>query len=74
MGLNMVNKKLQGASWVAFSVAMLSERSYRGKLAHWTKCLHLGVGQVASECTSGLNGLLGLPAAGSKQSFNSSGS
>ena len=35
----------------------LLPRSYRRKLAHWAKCLQLGVSQVASECTSGLNGL-----------------
>ena len=35
----------------------LLPRSYRRKLAHWAKCLKLGVSQVASECTSGLNGL-----------------
>ena len=35
----------------------LLPRSYRRKLAHWAKCLQLGVSQVASECMSGLNGL-----------------
>ena len=57
-----------GVNLLAFSVAMLSQRSHRGKLPHWAKCLHLGVSQVVSECTSGLNGLIGL-LAGSKQSL-----
>ena len=48
---------------LAFSVAMLRQRSYRGKPAHWAKRLPLGVSQVASECKPGLNELMGLPAA-----------
>ena len=57
-----INKKLRGASWVAVQQMLiiwpsLLPRSYRRKLAHWAKCLQLGVSQVASECTSGLNGL-----------------
>ena len=59
-----------GVNLLAFSIAMHIPRSYRGKLAYWAKCQHLGVSQVASECTSGSNGLMGLPAAGSKQSFD----
>ena len=42
---------------LAFSVAILSEKSNSRKLVHWAKCLHLRVGQVVSECTSSLNGL-----------------
>ena len=37
---------------LAFSVAILSQKPNSRKLAHWAKCLHLGVGQVVSECTS----------------------
>ena len=47
-----------GVNLLAFSVAMLSQKSHRGKLAHLANCLHLGVSQVASECTSGLNVLM----------------
>ena len=53
---------------LAFSVAILGQKSYNRKLAHWAKCLHLGVGQMVSECTSSLNGLTGLPVR-SKQSL-----
>ena len=42
---------------LAFSVAILSQKHNSRKLAHWAKCLHLGVGQVVSECTSSLTGL-----------------
>ena len=45
---------------LAFSVAILSQKPNSRKLVHWAKCLHLGVGQVVSECTSSLNGLTGL--------------
>ena len=45
---------------LAFSVAILSQKPNSRKLAHWAKCLHLGVGQVVSECTSSLNGLMSL--------------
>ena len=57
------NKKLQRASWAAvqqaFSFwAFLLPYGASRKLAHWAKCLHLGVGQVVLEkCTSSLNGL-----------------
>ena len=55
---SMMGRRATSVNLLAFSVAMLSQRTYRGKLVHWAKCLHLGVGQVASECTSGLNGLM----------------
>ena len=45
---------------LAFSVAILSQKPNSRKLAHWAKCLRLGVGQVFSECTSSLNGLTSL--------------
>ena len=56
------NKKLWGASWIAVQQMLiiwpsLLPRSYRRKLAHRAKCLQLSVSQLASECTSGLNGL-----------------
>ena len=59
-----MGRRATGINLLAFSIAMLSQRSYRGN--SWVSP------QVASECTS-LNGLfkLGLPAARSKQSLNS---
>ena len=45
---------------LAFSVAILSQKPNSRKLAHWAKCLRVGVGQVVSECTSSLNGLTSL--------------
>ena len=65
---SIMSRRATGVNLLAFSVAMLSQRSYRRKPAHWAKCLHLGVSQVVSECMSRLNRLMGLPA-GSKQSL-----
>ena len=62
------SSKEHHGSPLAFCIAILSQKSYSRKLADWTKCLQLRVGQVVSERTSGFNGLANLPAR-SKQSF-----
>ena len=38
-----------GVNLLAFSVAMLRHRTYRGRLVNWAKCLHLGGSQVVSD-------------------------
>ena len=55
-----MGRRATSINLLAFSVAILSQKSYSRKPAHWAKCLQLGVGQVVSECTLSLNGLTGL--------------
>ena len=54
---SIMGRRSTSINLLAFSVSILSWKSNSRKLAHWAKCLHLGVGQMVSECTSSLNGL-----------------
>ena len=55
-----MDRRATSSNLLAFSVAILSQKPNSRKLAHWAKCLCLGVGQVVSERTSSLNGLTSL--------------